>query len=58
LTAFAEFLGPAVVLSIKETQPVFQFLDSKLKSISDGLYRKSITTWNDYLECNGRRENY
>jgi len=50
LTAFALFLGSNLTFhDIKDSIPIINFLDSKLKDANHDPERKSVITWNDYL---------
>jgi|SRR5215217_2824980 len=48
--AFAAFIGSdATFYGIQRKEKIIEFLDTKIKSIEKDPDRKSITTWNDYL---------
>jgi hypothetical protein len=48
--AFATFVGSGTTFyDIRRKEKIIEFLDTKIKSIEEDPDRKSITTWNDYL---------
>ena len=48
--AFATFIGAdATFYDIQRKEKIIEFLDTKIKSTEEDPDRKSITTWNDYL---------
>src|SRR5918993_3490261 len=48
--AFAAFIGSDTTFyDIQRKEQIVDFLDTKIKSIEEDPDRKSITTWNDYL---------
>src|SRR5690242_17543882 len=49
IIAFARHLGPSSFIGVNTSEPITNFLNSKLKSIEDDPDRKCLTTWNDYL---------
>ena len=49
IIAFARHLGPSSFIGVNTSEPIKNFLNSRLKSIEDDIDRKSLTVWNDYL---------
>jgi hypothetical protein len=49
IIAFARHLGPSSFIDVNTSEPITNFLNSKLNSIEDDPDRKCLTTWNDYL---------
>ena len=50
IISYANYLGKGVTLiSIKTSQEILSFLNTKIRSEEDDPEKKSITTWNDYL---------
>src|ERR687897_3794551 len=48
--AFVTFIGPGTTFyDIQRKEKIIEFLDTKIKSTEEDPDRKSITTWNDYL---------
>ncbi|MGB8032796.1 MAG: hypothetical protein WCF03_03115 [Nitrososphaeraceae archaeon] len=51
IIAFARHLGPSSFIGVNTSEPIKNFLNSRLKSIEDDIDRKCLTAWNDYLGC-------
>ena len=50
IISYANYLGPNVILSsVKTSQEVVSFLDTKIKTKEEDPDQKWITTWSDYL---------
>ena len=51
IISYANYLGQGVTLiSIKTSQEILSFLDTKIKTKEDDPDQKWITTWNDYVQ--------
>ena len=46
---FAKFLGPLSFYEVKKRDQILSFLSKKFKPVDEDPERRSITTWNHYL---------